>query len=154
MRIEVTAVLLTSCALVGCNSESMSNERRNPAAMSAPPTDIAVGPIPGTNEATFTRAIRNPLAGDAGALQDGRRLYETFNCVGCHGGRAGGGMGPSLRDEDWRYGNSDAHIFDSIASGRDQGMPAWGTTLPQSEIWKLVAYIQSLRTPEEPKAPR
>jgi len=62
-------------------------------------------------------------------------------------------MGPSLRDPVWIYGSSDAHIFDSIAEGRAHGMPAWGTQIPQEEIWQLVAYIKSMRTPNEPEAP-
>lgn len=154
MRMRLLIFVLPCCfVLSACDIESMSNERRAPAAMSAPPTQVAVGPVPGTGQPLYTRSIRNPLAGDAGALQDGRRLFVAFNCSGCHGGRAGGGMGPSLRDEEWLYGNSDAHIFDSIAAGRANGMPAWGTSLPQTEIWKLVSYIQSLRTDREPQAP-
>jgi cytochrome c oxidase cbb3-type subunit 3 len=62
-------------------------------------------------------------------------------------------MAPSLRDPVWLYGDSDAHIFASIAEGRGKGMPAWGTKIPEDQIWKLVAYIKSLRTPEEPDAP-
>ncbi len=50
-------------------------------------------------------------------------------------------MGPSLRDPDWMYGSSECHVFSSIAEGRAHGMPAWGTKLPQDQIWKLVAYI-------------
>jgi cytochrome c oxidase cbb3-type subunit 3 len=97
---------------------------------------------------------RNPFADNAVALTEGRTLFVQYNCAGCHGGHAGGGMGPSLRDVVWIYGNSDAHIFDSIAEGRAHGMPAWGTKLPQEQIWKLVAYIQSLRTPQEPQPPQ
>jgi cytochrome c oxidase cbb3-type subunit 3 len=60
-------------------------------------------------------------------------------------------MGPSLRDPAWRYGDSDAHIFASISQGRGQGMPSWGTKIPQEQIWKIVAYIKTLRTPNEPE---
>ena len=56
-------------------------------------------------------------------------------------------MGPSLRDETWIYGNQDSQIFDSIAQGRSKGMPAWGTKIPEDQIWQLVAYIKSMRTP-------
>jgi mono/diheme cytochrome c family protein len=28
-------------------------------------------------------------------------------------------------------------------------MPAWGTKLNDDQIWKLVAYIKTLRTPNE-----
>jgi cytochrome c oxidase cbb3-type subunit 3 len=59
-------------------------------------------------------------------------------------------MGPSLRDKDWIYGGTDMQVFDSIAQGRAHGMPAWGTRLPEEEIWKLAAYVKSLCTPLEP----
>ena len=32
-------------------------------------------------------------------------------------------------------------------------MPAWGTELPEVQIWKIAAYIKSLRTPLEPQPP-
>jgi cytochrome c oxidase cbb3-type subunit 3 len=109
-----------------------------------------VGPIPGPGNGMAQPA--NPYR-DAQSLQAGRTLFVRFNCSGCHGGRGGGGMGPSLRDKDWIYGNSDAAIFDSIAQGRAHGMPAWGTQLPQQQIWQLVAYVQSLGTDDEPAKP-
>ena len=62
-------------------------------------------------------------------------------------------MGPSLRDPDWIYGSSDAEVFASIAEGRAHGMPAWGTKIPQEQIWKLVAYIKSMNSPQEPDPP-
>lgn len=62
-------------------------------------------------------------------------------------------MGPSLRDPVWIYGSRDDQVFDSIADGRSKGMPAWGTKIPQTQIWELVAYIKSMGTPEEPDPP-
>jgi cytochrome c oxidase cbb3-type subunit III len=111
--------------------------------------DQPVRPVPGVGDIP---AQKNPLDDDV-ARVEGRKLFVQFNCSGCHGGRAGGGMGPSLRDVDWRYGSTDAQIFSTINEGRDQGMPAWGTKVNEDEIWKLVAYIQSLRTPNEPRPP-
>jgi cytochrome c oxidase cbb3-type subunit III len=110
-----------------------------------------VGPVPGLGEPP---PVANPLEGDANALQEGRRLFVQFNCAGCHGGRAGGGMGPSLRDVDWLYGGSPGAIHDSIAAGRSKGMPAWGTRIPDRQIWELALYVSSLRTPSEPDRPR
>jgi cytochrome c oxidase cbb3-type subunit 3 len=52
-------------------------------------------------------------------------------------------MGPDLTDTYWRYGGLPAEIYQSIAQGRPQGMPAWGAALPPEDIWKLVAYIES-----------
>jgi cytochrome c oxidase cbb3-type subunit 3 len=62
-------------------------------------------------------------------------------------------MGPSLRDQSWIYGSSDAEIFNSIAQGRSQGMPAWGTKLPTDQIWQLVSYVKTLRTDQEADPP-
>lgn len=63
-------------------------------------------------------------------------------------------MGPSLRDKVWLYGDRDDQIFDSIAEGRGEGMPSWGTKIPEDQIWKLVAYIKSMRTSSEPEPPQ
>jgi len=124
-----------------------------PALSGAPPAlQTPVGPVPGPAE--NPPRPENPYKNDRGALGEGRQLFVRFNCSGCHGGRAGGGMGPSLRDVDWIYGSTDAQLFSSIAEGRAHGMPAWGTKLTDDQVWKLVAYIKSLRTPTEPDAPQ
>jgi len=143
--IVVHACLLPALlAMAGCNSHRS-------AASSAPPSPTNVGPVPGPQAAA--PAAFNPLSGNPVALQDGRRLFNWYNCSGCHGGHGGGGMGPSLRDKTWLYGDRDDQIFDSIAEGRSKGMPAWGSKIPSDQIWELVAYIRSMRTPEEPEPP-
>jgi cytochrome c oxidase cbb3-type subunit 3 len=116
-----------------------------------PPMFTAVGPVPGPP--TAGPSPSNPFAGDRAALAQGRQLFIRFNCSGCHGGRAGGGMGPSLRDVDWIYGSSDAQLFGSIMEGRAHGMPAWQSKLTPDQIWMLTAYIKSLRTANEPQRP-
>lgn len=147
MRISLS--ILASFLLLaasGCHTSS------SPVAVdSAPPVPTTIGPVPGPPGAIQQRT--NPLAGDPVALQDGRRLFDWYNCSGCHGGHAGGGMGPSLRDAVWIYGDRDDQIFDSIAEGRSKGMPAWGTKIPEHQIWELVAYIKSMGTPQEPDPP-
>jgi cytochrome c oxidase cbb3-type subunit III len=116
-----------------------------------PPMVTAVGPIPGP-PGEFPSAP-NPYANDRTATAEGRQLFVRFNCSGCHGGRAGGGMGPSLRDVDWIYGNRDAQLFSSIAEGRAHGMPSWQPRMTADQMWKLVTYIKSLRTRNEPQPP-
>jgi cytochrome c oxidase cbb3-type subunit 3 len=111
-----------------------------------------VGPVPGPPQNRPPE--NNPYPVDDAALQAGRKYFIAFNCSGCHGGRAGGGMGPSLRDETWIYGGQPSDIFDSISQGRAHGMPAWGTMVPPQVIWQLVDYIRSMRTPQEPDAPQ
>jgi len=110
-----------------------------------------IGPQPGPDRAMTVPV--NPYANDESVLPEGRQLFNQYNCSGCHGTHAGGGMGPSLRDTLWYYGGSDASIFASIAEGRQHGMPSWGSKIPRDQIWKLVTYIKSLRTPHEPDPP-
>jgi cytochrome c oxidase cbb3-type subunit 3 len=148
MRISPILFLLLPLSLIlptGCNSGPASAP-----ASAASASKIPVGPIPGAQPAHYEP---NPLAGNPGALQDGRRLFLWYNCYGCHGGHGGGGMGPSLRDDVWIFGGHSQQIFDSIAQGRGNGMPAWGSKIPQEQIWQLVAYIKSMRTPQEPAPP-
>ncbi|HEV7823005.1 MAG TPA: c-type cytochrome, partial [Burkholderiales bacterium] len=75
-----------------------------------------VGPIPGPRQEVAVKGKAD--TSDSATLAEGRRLFIQFNCYGCHGGRAGGGMGPSLRDADWIYGSSPANIYSSISEGR------------------------------------
>lgn len=89
-------------------------------------------------------AARNPLEEDANARAQGRRLFLWFNCAGCHGPNGGGGMGPPLLDKDWIYGNSPAEIFQTIAQGRPNGMPAFGGKIPEADIWRMELFIRSL----------
>lgn len=125
----------------------------SPGLGSGPPSLAPVGPIPGPRIAGDNPAdtIQNPYAGDASAVMQGRQIFVQMNCAGCHGGHAGGGMGPDLRpDHIFDFGSSPADLFDTISQGRGMGMPAWGMKLPPEVIWKLVAYIQSLGTEQEP----
>ena len=148
MRRSILLICSLVIILTGCRRQSGPT---TVAASGQAIIDNPVGPLPGgVSNITYPK---NPYTHDPVALQDGRRLFDWYNCSGCHGGHAGGGMGPSLRDPVWIYGNRDDQIFDSIAHGRSQGMPAWGTKIPQDQIWELVAYIKSMGTPQEPDPP-
>src|SRR5207237_1085055 len=64
-----------------------------------------------------TPSISNIYEENAYAVSEGKRLYENFNCVGCHS-HGGGGIGPPLMDNDWIYGAEPANIFSTIMEGR------------------------------------
>lgn len=142
----LSGLVITS--LTGCRNASTSTSIATAAKASIA---SVTGPIPGGVQ--MVRYRTNPYSKDPVAQQNGRRLFDWYNCSGCHGGHAGGGMGPSLRDPVWLYGNRDDQIFDSIAHGRSNGMPAWGTKIPEAQIWELVAYIKTMGTPQEPDPP-
>src|SRR5690242_18245918 len=67
-------------------------------------------------------AVYNEYEENAYALSEGKRLYESFNCSGCHF-HGGGGIGPPLMDEKWIYGSEPQQIFATVVQGRPNGMP-------------------------------
>lgn len=91
-------------------------------------------------------SARNPYAGDAGSVTEGEQLFGSMNCDGCHA-TGEGWVAPNLGDARWRYGGSDAAIYQSIFYGRPRGMPAFGGMLAPPMIWKLVTYIRSMPPP-------
>ena len=140
-------VAASAIALAACGRSEGGSTAAAPAAASPGMEAIAavpLGDLAGAAESRLGASIANPYAGNPQAAQQGHELFIRMNCAGCHAYDATGGMGPNLTDTYWRYGGSPAAIFKSIYEGRPQGMPAWNPALPPEEIWKLVAYIQSL----------
>jgi cytochrome c oxidase cbb3-type subunit 3 len=80
---------------------------------------------------------------NAYAVAQGKALYNAFNCVGCHA-NGGGGIGPALMDAQWIYGFDLRSIYTSIAEGRPNGMPAFGSLLTGDQIWQLAAYVRAM----------
>jgi cytochrome c oxidase cbb3-type subunit 3 len=95
----------------------------------------------------------NPYAGEGQAIAEGGKLFIGMNCAGCHAPQGGGGMGPPLSDEKWIYGGRPEQIYLTILQGRPNGMPAFGKALPEASIWKLVAYIETLKSLPAPANP-
>src|SRR3569833_1691448 len=126
--------------------------RKDPPAPAASSSVMTpVGPVPGPGEESAAGA--NPYANDLEAIEQGRILFRRFNCSGCHGDHAGGGMGPRLRDVDWRYGDSDAHIYDSITKNHNKGMPAGGAGRPGGRGGGRAAGGGARRAPGGPDQP-
>lgn len=87
--------------------------------------------------------VVNGFEENALAVSEGKRLFSSFNCTGCHA-NGGGGMGPPLIDRTWIYGNAPEQIFATITEGRPNGMPAFGDKLTTQQIWQLSAYVRSM----------
>jgi mono/diheme cytochrome c family protein len=85
------------------------------------------------------------VASALGPAEEGRRIYLRENCYGCHGGRAGGGMGPQFRRERPDAGD----IGEAVRKGEEGGMPAY-PHLTAQDISNLSAYFRTLRTSAEP----
>jgi cytochrome c oxidase cbb3-type subunit 3 len=85
----------------------------------------------------------SPFQNNAYGMAEGKRLFDAFNCSGCHA-HGGGGMGPALMDDQWIYGSRPANIFETIVEGRPNGMPSFRNKIPDQQVWELVAYVQSM----------
>ncbi len=85
----------------------------------------------------------NPYRDNGWAVAEGKRLYTQMNCNGCHA-TGGGDIGPALSDARWIYGGGSQEVFTSIAHGRPNGMPSYAGRLAPTQLWQIVAYVQSM----------
>ena len=91
----------------------------------------------------------NPYRGDTAALEEGKQVFMTI-CAACHKPDGSGLVGPSLVDPYWKYGSSDAELFETVAEGRPMGMPPWKSQLGSEKIWKVLAYMETLPRSDVP----
>lgn len=108
------------------------------ALMRTPVTTLFPGDVP------MKSGLKSPVGDSPEAAQRGMRFFTAFNCIGCHASNGGGGMGPALSNSAFIYGSEPENIFLTIYQGRPRGMPAWGSMLPDTAIWDLVAYVRSI----------
>jgi cytochrome c oxidase cbb3-type subunit 3 len=137
-------VMLTLSLLVLGSVACQREERRfreMPAAAARRNTERLTTLVPGPY--TSDIHVKNPYGYNALAISEGKRLFTWYNCTGCHA-NGGGGMGPPLMDSRWIYGSEPEQIFATIAEGRPNGMPSFRGKIPEEQIWKLTAYVQSL----------
>src|SRR5918993_4316039 len=67
----------------------------------------------------------------------------TEVCASCHGANMQGAQAPSMLDDVWTSGNTDAALATTIKAGRiANGMPAFGGLLNDEEIRAMVVYIR------------
>jgi cytochrome c oxidase cbb3-type subunit III len=138
--VAVAGLLALTAAALGCQREQRRFSEIAPAS-GRPDRPRQAGFNPGDRRAPIE--VRNPYGENAWATAEGKALFVSFNCVGCHA-NGGGGMGPPLMDRTWIYGGQPIEIYASIVEGRPNGMPAFGGKLTDSQAWQLVAYVQSL----------
>jgi mono/diheme cytochrome c family protein len=135
--------LVVGFGWTGC-ARGQQAEGRERGTGTAPGVPQAVAAAPAAPQGAGPKKL-NPFTGDSAAIAEGQKLWMKYNCYGCHGTQAGGGMGASLVDELWTCGGDDRTVFNSIKNGC-QRMPPVGTlaNIPDEEIWKIIAYVRSL----------
>ena len=86
-------------------------------------------------------------ATDQAAAAEGKKLFMSVGCAGCHGPDAKGNQAlgaPNLTDNIWLYGGSPKTIEKTIREGRKGVMPAHKKLLSKEKIHLLAAYVKSL----------
>src|SRR3954471_12370061 len=149
-RTIITAVCVALAFIIACERER--REFRQPtAAVAAGDTGVEQSPLhpggqpplaPGQTQSAANSA-QGPFEFNAYAVSEGQKLYESFNCVGCHF-HGGGGIGPPLMDRNWIYGSEPGNIFATIMQGRPNGMPSFRNRIPQYQAWEIAAYVRSM----------
>lgn len=75
-------------------------------------------------------------------VSQGGRLFVWYGCPACHDGSATGAR--NLGDRLWRYGGSVDQVYQSIAKGRPDGMPAYEGRIPPLVLWQITGYVRQL----------
>ncbi|HEX9706585.1 MAG TPA: cytochrome-c oxidase, cbb3-type subunit III [Steroidobacteraceae bacterium] len=94
--------------------------------------------------ADYVLALSRGEAG-AAAVAGGGTLFQQF-CMACHGSDGAGNPllgAPALNDAVWTYGGERAEVIESIATGRNGTMPAFGARLDATQIRLLAAWLKA-----------
>jgi cytochrome c oxidase cbb3-type subunit III len=144
--LEGPSLILTPILLVLLVAVACQREKRNFRAL---PSSAALSKQPVREVDLVPGGVVPPDSGpgpheeNAYAVSQGKTLYNQYNCSGCHF-QGGGGIGPPLIDADWIYGSRPENVFESIAEGRPNGMPAFGGKIVTDQIWQIAAYVRSM----------
>src|SRR5947209_6173898 len=142
LRVRLLVLGLCTVALGACDREE-GHSRSKPIGETVPAGESPDTIWPGGTTPPALDPRAKLYDNNAPAISEGQYLYSQMNCVGCHS-HGGGGMGPPLMDDEWRYGGRIDQIATSIAEGRPNGMPSWRSKLTDDQIWKLAAYVRTL----------
>ncbi len=137
-------LLVGAAALLACACDREEHHSRGKPIGETVPAGVSPHTIfPGNSNAPAPDMRARLYDNNANAIAQGQLLYTQMNCVGCHS-HGGGGMGPALMDDEWRYGSNIGQIATTIAEGRPNGMPAWRNKLTEDQIWQISAYVRSM----------
>jgi cytochrome c oxidase cbb3-type subunit 3 len=123
MRLGLTVGLLAAVTLGAACKREARDVRATPA-LSGSERGVVVS-------ALYAGGVPSSIAGtlhdyqeNAYAMSEGKRLFDAYNCSGCHA-HGGGAIGPALMDAKWIYGSAPENIFTTIIEGRPNGMPSF-----------------------------
>jgi len=138
---RLVLALAAGLAVAACDREARPARSSVESGPAEPPTttDLYAGspaPFPSDPRA-------KEYEGNAYHISQGQKYFRWFNCNGCHA-NGGGGMGPALIDDQWRYGSQMEQIYATIVQGRPNGMPSFRDKIPPEQVWQIAAYVRAM----------
>ncbi|NOT15719.1 MAG: c-type cytochrome [Methylotenera sp.] len=118
--------------------------------------DAALFDTPAAKE--FITTGKNPYIGNEEAIKGGKKVFNLYSCVACHGGHAEGAVAPGLIGPSFKYAKNATNkgMFETIWHGTNGGMGAKGLGLMQpdtpteglrpDDVLKVQAFIRSNST--------
>ncbi len=105
----------------------------------------------------FITTGKNPYIGVEAEIQAGKKKFNLYSCVACHGGHGEGAVAPGLQGPNFKYAKNATNkgMFETIWHGTNGGMGAKGFGLMQAdppdglkpdEVLKVIAWIRSNST--------
>lgn len=100
----------------------------------------------------FLATGKNPYIGNEAAIKAGKKKFNLYSCVACHGGKGEGAVGPGLIGANFRYAKDATNkgMFETIWHGTNGGMGAKGyglmapdDGLKPDEVLQVIAFIRS-----------
>lgn len=86
---------------------------------------------------------KQSFSGDEAAIAEGADIYAS-SCAVCHNADGTGGIASDLTAE-LKFGDSQQELYESIADGREGGMPPFKQQLSKTKILKVIAFMETLR---------
>ena len=86
--------------------------------------------------------LKDSYSGDEAAIAEGAKIYAS-SCAVCHKADGTGGIGSDLTAE-LKYGSTQEVLYESIANGREGGMPPFKQQLNRMKIRKVIAFLETL----------
>src|SRR3982750_4935884 len=120
-RAKLPLVIVAALALCGCNREEPPSPGK-PIGETVPAGESPDTIFPGSSVPPALDVRAKLYDNNANAIGRGQQLYTQMNCVGCHS-HGGGGMGPPLMDDEWRYGGRSEPTPGTGGGGRGHGKP-------------------------------
>ena len=143
-RARLLALIAPALVLATAACEREDRDSRTAPVSESPPTSITMGALfVGGTKPPPPSPQRGYYEANAYDVSEGKRLFQWFNCNGCHA-NGGGDKGPALMDDKWLYGGEIENIYATIVQGRPNGMPSFRNKIPEQQVWQLASYVRSL----------